>query len=107
MTGFSPPHRHAADAIVHHRHQLNLPQFVRQHFNYGRGADFLHRSRARYTGAPIRPKLEPLSFYVDLLRFPLRNGVSMRSLPLMCLMAISQIAYGFGYFRERLSRGRS
>jgi GT2 family glycosyltransferase len=98
---------YAEDAVVYHGHRLDLRQFIRQHFNYGRGADYLHRSRARHTGAPVRPNLEPVSFYVNLLRFPLRSGISWRALPLVGLMSLSQIAYASGYFAERFKRAVS
>jgi len=98
---------YADDAVVRHAHRLTLGGFVRQHFNYGRGADFLHRSRARHEGAASRPKLEPLSFYVNLIRFPLLRGSVWSGLPLMALMGLSQAAYGAGYLRERLARSRA
>ena len=98
---------YAEDVVVYHGHRLDFRQFTRQHFNYGRGADYLHRSRARHTGAPTRPKLEPLSFYSNLVRFPLRSGVSWRTLSLVGLMALTQLAYACGYFAERLKRARS
>jgi hypothetical protein len=81
-----------------------LRRFVNQHFNYGRGADFLHRTRARYDGAGRRPKLEPPSFYLNLVRYPFTRRLRGRALPLVGLMALSQIAYGAGYFFERLRR---
>jgi GT2 family glycosyltransferase len=97
---------YADDAVVRHAHRLTFRGFVRQHFNYGRGADFLYRSRVRHEGAASRPKLEPLSFYVNLIRFPLSRGPLWPGLPLMALMGLSQAAYGAGYLRERLARTR-
>jgi GT2 family glycosyltransferase len=95
---------YAEDAVVFHAHDLDLRSFVTQHFNYGRGADFLHRCRARYDGAGRRPKLEPLSFYVNLVRYPFTRRQRGRALPLVGLMTLSQVAYGAGYFFERLRR---
>lgn len=95
---------YAEDVVVRHAHRLGFRGFLRQHFNYGRGADFLHRSRARVDGAAARPKLEPLSFYLNLLRFPLRRRSLLEALPLVGLMGVSQAAYGLGYARERLFR---
>jgi glycosyltransferase involved in cell wall biosynthesis len=98
---------YAEDVVVYHAHNLTLTSFVTQHFNYGRGADFLHRCRARYDGAGGRPKLEPLSFYFNLVRYPLTQRRRGRALPLVGLMALSQAAYGAGYFYERLRRAMS
>ncbi len=97
---------YAEDVVVYHAHRLTFGGFLRQHFNYGRGADFLHRSRARHDGVASRPKLEPLSFYVNLVRFPLTRRPMWPGMALMALMGLSQAAYGVGYLRERLARSR-
>jgi GT2 family glycosyltransferase len=96
------PLRYAEDAVVSHAHHLDFSGFVRQHFNYGRGADFLHRSRAIAEGRPSRPRLEPMGFYLNLLRYPLTRGRSWRAIRLAALMCVSQAAYGFGYLLQRL-----
>jgi GT2 family glycosyltransferase len=95
---------YADDVRVYHSHRLDLPGFVRQHFNYGRGADFLHVSRARHTGDSLLPKLEPATFYINLVRFPFTRGLRWKAIPLAALMCLSQVAYGTGYFSERLRR---
>ena len=41
---------YAADALVHHGHELTLRRFCRQHFNYGRAAVHFHRARTRRSG---------------------------------------------------------
>jgi GT2 family glycosyltransferase len=92
---------YAPDAEVSHAHQLDLPGFLRQHFNYGRGADFLHRSRARAVDQMRRPRLEPLGFYVNLVRYPLGRARLRQAVPLAALMCLSQAAYGFGYVLQR------
>ena len=45
--------------------------FVRQHFDYGRGAWGFRRARAARAGAPLR--IEPWTFYRDLLLYPVRT----------------------------------
>ena len=92
---------YAPDAQVAHAHELGLPGFVRQHFNYGRGADFLHRSRARAAHHLRRPRLEPLSFYLNLVRYPLGRARLRQAMPLAALMCVSQAAYGVGYALQR------
>ncbi len=92
---------YAPDAHVLHAHELGLPGFVRQHFNYGRGADFLHRSRARAARHLRRPRLEPFSFYVNLVRYPLGRARLLEAVALAALMCLSQASYGVGYALQR------
>src|SRR5262249_32212812 len=56
---------YAPEALVYHAHDLTLQTFWRQHFDYGRGALTFHQARARRQQEPL--KLEPLSFYFQLL----------------------------------------
>jgi len=91
---------YADDAVVHHAHALRLGSFCRQHFNYGRGAYYLHRARARRGEAPLR--VEPLRFYARLVTYPLGKSAAPRSFALAALAALSQGVYISGYVRERL-----
>jgi len=94
---------YADDAIVNQWHKLTLARFVRQHLNYGRGADFLHRSRARAGAAGGRrpPKLEPPAFYWNLIWYPFKRKPPVEAAVLSCLMFLSQTAYGCGYVYQR------
>jgi len=76
---------YADDAVVHHAHALRLGSFCRQHFNYGRGAYYLHRARARRGEAPLR--VEPLRFYARLVTYPLGKSAAPRSFALAALAA--------------------
>jgi glycosyltransferase involved in cell wall biosynthesis len=91
-------------AVVQHWHLLDFRTFVRQHFNYGRGADFLHRSRARDGGSVRIPKLEPPVFYFNLVTAPLRKVLRWESISLAGLMLLTQVAYGAGYGFQRIKR---
>jgi glycosyltransferase involved in cell wall biosynthesis len=93
----------APDAVVGHAHKLGFSRFNRQHFVYGRGAFDLHRSRARRGERPLR--LEPVRFYLGLIRHPLRRSPGPRGVALAALHAWSQAAYASGYFYERIRRG--
>ena len=92
---------YASEAVVHHSHALTFRSFVRQHFTYGRGASWFHRTR-RARGHD-RLKLEPPRFYVDLIRqpFALRRGA--RAPLLAALMVITQIANAAGFLWEALA----
>ncbi len=92
------PMCYAADAVVHHAHQLTLRSFWRQHFNYGRGAHYFHITRQQRGGGPIR--VEPWKFYRDLLRYPFAVS-HPRAFRQTGLLFLSQIANALGFFRER------
>ena len=99
--------RFAAGAVVHHWHHLTVRKFARQHFNYGRGAHYLHKSRSRgsaETGTAVRPKLEPLAFYARLVTYPLGRVEGWRAAPLAGMMGLSQAAYVTGYLFQRAQR---
>jgi GT2 family glycosyltransferase len=84
-------------AVVRHAHPLTFASFWRQHVNYGRGAHTLRRLRA--SRGATSAGLEPLSFYVGLLRYPLQTS-SARSPILIMLLMVSQLANAFGFAIE-------
>ena len=87
-------------AIVYHAHALTVSGFVRQHFRYGRGA-YQFRKRT-VSGGWQRPRMEPFSFYLDLLFYPIRSVAytDIGRLRISLLLLISQIANAAGFFRE-------
>jgi GT2 family glycosyltransferase len=93
------PLRYTPDAVVYHSHPLTLRSFWRQHFNYGRGAFHLHVLRARQQQDRIR--LEPPSFYLNLLAAAVRSHPGRVAPAMTVLMAISQAANAAGFFNER------
>ncbi|UCF67736.1 MAG: glycosyltransferase [Acidobacteriota bacterium] len=91
---------HVPQAMVHHYHALSLRGFLRQHLNYGRGAHFFHQTRAaRYGG---RIEVEPLTFYIDLIRYPLSCPQVEHRLTACLLMVVSQLANAAGFFQQKL-----
>lgn len=98
------PLRFEPEALIRHYHRLGLRSYTRQHFNYGRGAYYFHRRRGeRAEGV----RLEPPSFYRDLVLFPLRGGGGIGTKTVLTgLMGLSQIANAAGYFYERWEAGR-
>jgi len=82
---------------VLHAHQLDLPGFARQHFNYGRGAYHYHQHRAARGSGAMR--IQPPGFYLRLLQCA--PGARMR-----LLLALTQIANATGYFYERVFHAR-
>ena len=90
----------APEAVVEHAHALDFRAFCRQHFNYGRGAYYYHRLVASQAGEAIR--VEPIRFYSDLVRYPLRKKEGKQAFGLSLLMAVSQAANVSGFVYERL-----
>jgi glycosyltransferase involved in cell wall biosynthesis len=87
------------EAVVGHAHPLTWRTFVRQHFEYGRGAWGFRRARAARAGAPLR--VEPWRFYRDLLMCPVRVH-RWRGVPLSALVVLAQTANAAGFFVEAL-----
>jgi len=93
---------YATEALVYHSHAMTLRKFWRQHFNYGRGAAAFHQTRGRRNTGDV--KLEPVSFYLNLLRYPFSQNNGIRSLTLATLLLLSQAANAAGFF---LSKARN
>jgi GT2 family glycosyltransferase len=99
------PLAHVPSAVVHHAHELTFTQFVRQHFNYGRGTLVFRLIRRHRTNSAFVP--EPTKFYLDLLLSPMNRATGTSSVGrwrLMTLLAVSQVATFAGLLREALTR---
>lgn len=92
---------YAPEVQVYHAHELSLPKFWRQHFNYGRGAFCFHKNRAKQNSEKI--KVEALPFYLNLLTYPLSSTQTspMIALFICGLLFISQVANIAGFFWEK------
>ena len=84
---------------VYHAHKLTLSSYWKQHFFYGRGAFCFHQVRAKRAHREI--KVEPISFYLNLLKYPLSQNISQPKLLLSALLFISQVAGVVGFLWER------
>jgi len=91
---------YAPKVIVYHSHTLTFRTFVRQHFNYGRGAFYFHQVRAKRGHQQI--KVEPGAFYLNLLRYPFTQKYRSKALLLSILLVISQVANITGFFWENI-----
>ena len=90
---------YVSEALVYHAHLLTFPTFVKQHFNYGRGAFYFHRARAQR--GQERIKVEPLPFYLNLLRYPFSQARGLQTLLLAVLLGVSPMANAIGFLWER------
>ncbi len=91
--------KYLPDAIVAHRHQMGFGSFWRQHFRYGKGARQYHLER-ELRDQPM-PKIEPMSFYTNMLAFPYRTEKFVRATLLATLIGITQLAHTCGYVWQR------
>lgn len=94
------PMVYTPEAQVNHYHQLSLASFWKQHFGYGRGAFCFHQLRSQRAAKPI--KVEPLSFYLDLLSYPFIRASKQSRLFISGLFFLAQVANIAGFFREKL-----
>jgi glycosyltransferase involved in cell wall biosynthesis len=76
-------------AVVVHHEPMALRAFVRQHARYGRGSYHYHRA------ASDRRRLERPHFYTNVVARGFTAGPSVG-----LLVAVAQLATGFGYFGE-------
>ena len=95
--------RFVPDAVVGHAHAMTLRSFWRQHFDYGRGAWGFRTARAARAGRPVR--VEPWTFYRDLLLYPMRAHGG-RGAILSGLVLLSQLANALGFAREAAAAHR-
>ena len=92
---------HEASARVSHAHHMTLSGFVRQQFEYGRGACRYHRLRTRRGGG--RVAIEPPAFYAKMFTHPFTAQPWPRAVVTSLLFAASQAANTAGFIAERLS----
>lgn len=92
------------DALVRHSHTMGVRGFVRQHWNYGRGAYDVHRRRV--AAGEGRVRVEPARFYLRLLTYPIGRTRLRSTLPMMALLGVSQVVNAAGFFWERRQQRR-
>jgi glycosyltransferase involved in cell wall biosynthesis len=92
---------YAPEAIVEHAHALTFHDFLRHHFNYGRGALHFHSVRARRGWQCL--KIDP-KFYVHLFGYPVSHEYGTRAFLFEALFMLSYVAYTGGFFWEKAHR---
>jgi GT2 family glycosyltransferase len=93
------PMIYAENAVVGHAHRLTPRSFLRQHFEYGRGARRFRLAKAHRGSGEV--PLEPPGFYAGILRYPWTVR-ARRPFLLSALLFLSQAANAAGFFRETL-----
>jgi GT2 family glycosyltransferase len=99
------PMIYVPEACVHHAHPLTPVSFWRQHATYGRGAHHSRKARIRRGQGGLR--LEPMSFYRGMLRFPMSHDRGWKAFQLASLLGIAQVANATGFLHESLAQLRT
>ena len=92
---------YAPEAIVEHAHALTFRNFLRHHFNYGRGALHFHSVRARRGWQRLTIDSE---FYLHLFGYPFSHAHGTRAFLFEALFVLSYVAYTGGFFWEKVNR---
>ncbi len=91
-------------AVIYHNHDLNLPGFWRQYFNYGRGAFQFHQKRRRRDSISceidLAGHLSPRRWFCD----PLSRRGWPKAIPLAATLILWQVANAAGFAREAATR---
>ncbi|MDZ7637296.1 MAG: glycosyltransferase [Bryobacterales bacterium] len=87
-------------ARIMHFHNLTLRKFLRQHFNYGRGAIVYHRTRLTTHAEEARTaRAIVFDFHAWAEAIRLQRGLH-HPISIVCLLFLWQIANAAGYFWE-------
>ncbi|HJR54227.1 MAG TPA: glycosyltransferase [Gemmatimonadota bacterium] len=90
---------YAHDAVVDHRHPLDLAGFCHLHYRYGRGSRRFRQAAALRNSKAA--DFEPISFYLGLIRYPLSRSHGARAIAISGLLCVAQLANAVGYLRQR------
>jgi GT2 family glycosyltransferase len=91
---------YASEVIMYHAHELSLASLYGQHFGYGRGALPYWKKTGRGGLKGIR--VEPMSFYAGMLRYPFEHG-EPRPVVVALLILFSQVSNALGFAWEAAS----
>ena len=85
-------------ALVYHFHQLNFKEFLKQHFNYGKGAHYFNQVlKAHHQSIPI----QPFSFYQNMLLYPFSKHAFFKAFPIGFMIGLSQFFNILGYLSPK------
>lgn len=84
-----------------HNHCLDLRQFWKQHFTYGKGSFLYTQISQKYSS--IKKNVSPISFYAQMCLYPFSKEFKLRNMQFSLLLILSQIAYILGHFSQKLN----
>jgi GT2 family glycosyltransferase len=92
---------YAPEVVVYHAHSLTLRTYWQQQFSYARGGPQVRKLQAGRGRSGVGR--QPLSFYVNLLRYPFLRRSKREALRLSILLAVSQVATVVGFYWETIA----
>jgi GT2 family glycosyltransferase len=92
---------YAPEAIAFHAHTMTLSGFVRQQFNYGKGAFHFYRLRSLRNGSNL--SIEPPAFYLQMFRYPYQRRNPLTANIFAILFALSQGVNFAGFAFENIA----
>ncbi len=99
--------RYVPEAVVRHAGRQTLLAFLRQHFNYGRGAHQYHRERAARGSGSFAQELGFHGRFLALVSDRLAARRGRRTLAILGLLGLWQIANTAGFLYAALDRRSS
>lgn len=97
--------RYVPDAHLYHHHNLTLPSYLRQHYNYGRGAYRVWQKRqARHETVE---QGDWTRFIAGLLALPFHHAPASKAVLYSTLLGVAQGATAAGYWAERTASERA
>ena len=85
------------DAVVKHSKELGPGSFLRQHFNYGRGAFQYHRERIRRRSASLSREILRYPVFLWSLIASVARQPMRRVIPVAALLLVAQLANAVGF----------
>lgn len=95
---------YAPEVVIYHAHPMSLKSFWKQHFSYGQGAFRFHKNRSEKGWGSLQIEK---GYYLNLLRYPFKNGQGKDGLVLTAVLIVSQVANAAGFFWELFQYQRS
>ncbi|MCP4005221.1 MAG: glycosyltransferase [bacterium] len=95
--------RYAPDAVVHHKHAMDLSGYLALYFSYGRGACRYHKERRRRGSGTPWSEVTPHRDIGNWLLRPLSQQHGLARVRLLSLLGCWQIANALGYAWEGLA----
>lgn len=91
--------RYVPEAVVHHAHDLSFWRLLKQHFNYGRGAQLFHLIREQ--NAEVEAIKTDWAFYWHLFTYPFQVAAMPKACLLSGLFFGCNVAKTVGFFWQQ------
>ena len=95
---------YAPEAKVYHYHELGLRGYLKQHFNYGRGACHFNRRKKERGSGDMTHAFKFHAQAMKLLKSSMTNFTFVQSTKIYMLLCCWQFANAAGFFYQKLHR---